>query len=414
MRRSRRHGARTYQQAARSRLRKFRQASALTVAMTGLLLLVVGAPQDTAAAGGGMGQDTVAVVGELAVRDTAAAVAEPGVQDTAEAVAATGEQDTAAQSPEQAVEEAAGTIRDLIRGAYSALPKVLIALALLALAGFLASLVKPVLRRVLGSWSRAAAISAGVGIVIWLLAISAALAIITGDARTLLGAVGLLGLALSWALQAPIESFSAWVLNSFREYYRVGDRIGVGDVFGDVYRIDFLTTTVWEAGGPGKNVQGAQPTGALITFPNSEVLRTNIVNYTRDFPYVWDELAVAVANESDLAAAMNLALETAVRVLGEDMVEPAREYRRRLQGAGLDYEISEKPQVFLEQTDAWSNVIVRYLVAARSRRVVATRLLLELHEAMATPDAAARIIPAYPVLRLQRMEQALPDDGAGA
>jgi small-conductance mechanosensitive channel len=381
--------------------------------MTGLLLLVAGAPQDTAAAGGGSAaQDTTASVAEAGVQDTAATVAEVAVQDTAAVVADTGVQDTTASSPEQAVEEAAGTIRDLVRGASSALPKILIALALLVLAGFLASLVKPVLRRVLGSWSRAAAMSAGVGIVIWLLAISAALAIITGDARTLLGSVGLLGLALSWALQAPIESFSAWVLNSFREYYRVGDRIGVGDVFGDVYRIDFLTTTVWEAGGPGKNVQGAQPTGALITFPNSEVLRTNIVNYTRDFPYVWDELAVGVANESDLAAAMNLALETAVRVLGEDMVEPAREYRRRLQSAGLDYEISDRPQVFLEQTDAWSNVIVRYLVAARSRRVVATRLLLELNEAMASSDTAARIIPAYPVLRLQKMDKALPEDGA--
>jgi small-conductance mechanosensitive channel len=64
----------------------------------------------------------------------------------------------------------------------------------------------------------------------------------------------------------------------------VGDRIAVGDVFGDVYRIDVLTTTVWEAGGPGKPVSAAQSTGALITFPNWEVLRSNIINYSRDFP----------------------------------------------------------------------------------------------------------------------------------
>jgi small-conductance mechanosensitive channel len=69
---------------------------------------------------------------------------------------------------------------------------------------------------------------------------------------------------------------------------------------GDVYRIDVLTTTVWEAGGPGKSVTGAQPTGAMITFPYWEVLRSNIVNYSREFPYVWDEVTVAIANESDL------------------------------------------------------------------------------------------------------------------
>lgn len=55
--------------------------------------------------------------------------------------------------------------------------------------------------------------------------------------------------AASWALQTPIESFTGWLLNAFRAYYGVGDRVAVGDVFGDVFSIDILTTTVWEAGG---------------------------------------------------------------------------------------------------------------------------------------------------------------------
>ena len=32
----------------------------------------------------------------------------------------------------------------------------------------------------------------------------------------------------SLPLQTPIESFTGWLLNSFRGYYRVGDRIEVG------------------------------------------------------------------------------------------------------------------------------------------------------------------------------------------
>jgi hypothetical protein len=105
---------------------------------------------------------------------------------------------------------------------------------------------------------------------VWLLGTGIAVSVLAGDIRAMLGSVGLVGLALSWALQTPIESFTGWLLNSFQGYYRVGDRVQVGDVFGDVYAIDFLSTTLWELGSaerPGA-VHADQPTGRLITFPN--------------------------------------------------------------------------------------------------------------------------------------------------
>jgi small-conductance mechanosensitive channel len=270
---------------AQRRLRRFR-GSLLAVALTTWLLMLLGAP---------------VVVGQ---EEPSAPQAVPAASEASEVPEASEAPSVARRRVDvdlgRSTEEATSTLRDLLMGFVGFLPQLVIGVAILLLAALVQAIVRPVLRRVLRSWTRANAIAALVGIVIWLAAISAALSVMVGDPRTLLGSVGLIGLALSWALQAPIESFTAWLLNSFRSYYRVGDRIGVGDVFGDVFRIDFLTTTVWEAGGPGKPVQGAQPTGALVTFPNSEVLRANVVNYTRDFPYVWDELDVSVTNQSDL------------------------------------------------------------------------------------------------------------------
>jgi len=65
----------------------------------------------------------------------------------------------------------------------------------------------------------------------------------------------------------------------------VGDRVLVGEVFGDVVKMDFLTTTVWEIGTPQRPgfVNAEQPTGRVVTFPNSEVLTGTIVNLTREF-----------------------------------------------------------------------------------------------------------------------------------
>jgi small-conductance mechanosensitive channel len=360
---------------ARARLRRFRQGSVLAVAVTAILLMLWGVHDLE-------GQETEA--------PRAVEQAEPAV----------------AADPAVALEEATGTIRDLLLGLYAMLPKIAIAILLLALAAFLASLARGLLRRTLSRWEKVEAISALLRIGLFLVAIAAALSILAGDARALLGSVGLIGLALSWALQTPIESFTGWLLNSFRTYYLVGDRIEVGDVFGDVYKIDVLTTTVWEAGGPGKSVAGAQPTGAMVTFPNWEVLRSNIVNYSREFPFVWDEVTISVADESDLAYTTRVLERVAMDVVGTRMNAPAEEYRRLLERARLAFDVAKEPRVFLSLGEAWTNCTIRYLVPARERRRWSSDLLLAVAVETAKPEHVGRIRPGYP-----RTEVRLDRDG---
>jgi small conductance mechanosensitive channel len=362
-----RPGAQAYQQSAQRQLRRFRQGSMLAVALTALLLLVWGVPEDL----------------DLQAQEpaTQAARAEPG---------------DAFPDPSVAVDEAATTIRDLALGFYAFLPRIVLVLVLFAAATLVTRLVNAVLRRSLRGWERVGAITALTRVALFLAATVASLSILAGDVRAVVGSVGLLGLAASWALQTPIESFTGWLLNSFRRYYRVGDRIAVGDVFGDVYRIDVLTTTVWEAGGPGKPVAAAQPTGALITFPNWEVLRSNITNYTRDFPYVWDEVTINVANESDLAYAVRVLQQRAKAVLGEEMAAAATEYQRVLRREGLTFEVEELPRAFVSLADSWTDLTVRYLVPIRTRRHWASTLIVALSEEISKPEHAGRILPVYP------------------
>ncbi|CAN5810834.1 hypothetical protein BH23GEM9_BH23GEM9_14730 [soil metagenome] len=336
-------------------------------------------------------QDTIpaTVIDTAAVVDTAAAAdAQPA--------------DTLQPDAAQSVEQATTTVRNLFLEFRAAFPAILVAIALLLAAALLVRLVRLALRSGLRHWERAEAATAMSGVVIWLLAIGVALSVVVGDARALIGSVGLLGLALSWALQAPIESFAGWLLNSFKAYYRVGDRIGVGEVFGDVYRIDVLTTTVWEAGGPDKPVQGAQPTGALITFPNSEVLRANVINYTRFFPYVWDEVVITVTKESDLRYAMDTILAVATRVVGPSMATPIAAYRGLLERNGLGFDIADEPQLFVTQVDSWNEITVRYLVNARERRRWASAIIVEVETELMKPEHRGRIQTAYPVRLIEQ------------
>lgn len=394
-----------YATAARRRLRGFRRSSALAIATTGLLLAL------WVSAGQSQEQDHPnAPAPELLPAESAA---------SAESAPAAAEADAAKDAdadPVTSVREATGTVRDLLGRAWGLLPKLLIAILIMVVAALLARLVRRVVRRSLRSWSRSSAVSALAGVAIYLLALGAALSVIAGDARALVGSVGLTGLALSWALQTPIESFTGWLLNSFKGYYRIGDRIAVGDVFGDVYAIDFLTTTVWEAGGPGKPVQGAQPTGALITFPNLEVLRNNIVNYTREFPHVWDEVTFGLANESDLGYAADVIRRVAAGTLGGAMRAAAGEYRRILSGRGLDFDVSDEPQVYLALAEAWTNATVRYIVPARERRHWASALIQAVTAELAKPEHARRVRASYPRTQVELLHPgaaAPPDRESG-
>ena len=306
------------------------------------------------------------------------------------------QQTSPAQTRAPSVGEATRTVRNLAANFYGFLPRLVLAVLVLGLAAALSRIARRLLGRTLGGWHRAAALTAVARIIIFFAAAVATISIVAGDIRTVLGSVGLLGLAASWALQTPIESFTGWLLNAFRGYYRVGDRIAVGDVFGDVYRIDVLTTTVWEAGGPGKPVTAAQATGALITFPNWEVLRSNVVNYSRDFPYVWDEVTTSVANESDLAYAARALEDTARRVLGDQMVQAAAQYETLLRSEHLMFDVDEVPRVYLSAEDSWTDCTLRYVVPVRSRRRWSSALILAISQELAKPEHADRIRAVYP------------------
>ncbi|WP_231583543.1 mechanosensitive ion channel family protein [Rufibacter radiotolerans] len=347
----------------------------LAVAITGFFLLLI-SPSEA-----GLGFED-----EAQVADTVSAVAAPR-----------------ALSSKEATDEAFGALQNLWDSFYYNLPKLLIALVALLLTWLLTRVIRAVVRKFIGHWHSGSAISTLISLAIWLLGIGIVVSIVAGDIRALVGSFGLIGLALSWSLQTPIESFTGWLLNSFQGYYRVGDRVKVGEVFGDVYRIDFLTTTVWEIGAPYQPgfVQAEQPTGRMVTFPNNEILSGTVINLTGDFPYVWDELTVSIANESDLKKALEVLERIAQELLAGYMVEPARAYGQMLQTIGIPDSVSEKPQVFVSSDDSWTNITIRYLVGARERRKWKSELTIRTTLELNKPEYVGIIIPVYPRQQVQ-------------
>lgn len=110
---------------------------------------------------------------------------------------------------------------------------------------------------------------------------------------------GLITLVLGFALQAPIASFIAWIYLIFRRSYLVGDRIQIKGFRGDVISISYLDTSILECN--GDYLGNDRSSGRVIRFPNSLVLREEVINYSGpDIPFIWNEIPIQIAYTSNL------------------------------------------------------------------------------------------------------------------
>lgn len=205
----------------------------------------------------------------------------------------------------------------------------------------------------------------------------ALLSIWFNDPARLTTAAGLVTAGVAIALQRVITAFAAWFIILRGKVFRVGDRIVMGGVRGDVIGLGFLRTTIMEMGQPPP-VQSAEPaiwvearqyTGRIVTVTNDKIFDEAVYNYTRDFPYIWEEMHLPVPYAADRERAERILLQAAERhstktaELGE---EALRELRRRYFVDSPEM----KPRVYWQLTDNWLAMSVRFVTRERGVREI--------------------------------------------
>ncbi|MFC5136260.1 MULTISPECIES: mechanosensitive ion channel family protein [Haloferacaceae] len=199
------------------------------------------------------------------------------------------------------------------------------------------------------------------------------LAVLTDNWLGLLFSLGVIGFAITFALQQPLLSLIAWVYITVKQPYGVGDRVRIGDAKGDVIEVEFLVTTLWEIN--GELVSTNQPSGRVVTVPNSVVLSSNVVNFGGGgSPYVWNEVGIQVAYETDLAFAREVMREEAADLLGEEMRAGIAAYRDALSETPVELEVNDGPTVNLKQEESWVELRLRYLTHPRRGQRVKNEL----------------------------------------
>jgi small-conductance mechanosensitive channel len=205
-------------------------------------------------------------------------------------------------------------------------------------------------------------------------------------------AVGVLTAAFAFAMQKAVTSFAGYFLILRGDIFSVGDRIVMGGVRGDVIGLGFLRTTILEMGQPHGDDDAAVPmwvrarqyTGRIVTVTNGAVFDEPVYNYSRDFPFIWEELHIQVKHDTDIDHAERL------------MVEAARRHclKRSDVGAGVMHqlrkryfvpaeEVSLEPEVFCTLTSSWIELALRFVVPTHDIRRVKSNISRDVAEAFA-------------------------------
>jgi small-conductance mechanosensitive channel len=121
-----------------------------------------------------------------------------------------------------------------------------------------------------------------------LLSIAAALDSLGFDLKVLLGAAGILTVAVGFAAQTSASNLISGLFLMFERPFVVGNSIVIGDLRGEVVAIDMLSTKIRTF------------TNLMVRIPNETLVKSNIVNLSY-FPIRRVDLEVGVAYSSDLA-----------------------------------------------------------------------------------------------------------------
>jgi small-conductance mechanosensitive channel len=166
----------------------------------------------------------------------------------------------------------------------------------------------------------------------------------------------------------------------------------MGGVRGDVIALSLIQTTIMEMGqppgeqgdAPSMWVHSRQYTGRIVTVTNDKIFDQPVFNYSREFPYVWDEMRIPVAYRDDRARVEQILLEAAGR-LTREISEKARLHLERIRERYKLRPTDLEPRVFWRITDNWVELTVRFIAEEAGVRELKDRLSREILQGM---DAA--------------------------
>ena len=177
--------------------------------------------------------------------------------------------------------------------------------------------------------------------------------------------IGVAGAGIAFALQEVIASIAGFIVIHSSNFYKVGDRVLLGGIKGDVIDIGFLRTSLMET---GAWVDGDLYNGRMVRVANSFVFKEPVFNYSGDFPFLWDEIKIPIKTQGDFQWAEQEFLKILTEVQGDFAVAAKKDWEKltetmRIEKAKVD------PMVSMVFDENWITLTLRYVVDFKKRRM---------------------------------------------
>jgi len=134
-----------------------------------------------------------------------------------------------------------------------------------------------------------------------------------------------------------------------------------------VIDVDSIYTTMMEI---GQWVSSDNYSGRIVKLSNAFVFRGPVYNYSRDFPFIWDEFDLPIRYGSDIDLAKKIVLEIAQTQLSDYVQESVKQWKSVV-GRYYVEDAMVEPTLAITLTENWIRFNLRYIVDYKKRRYTA-------------------------------------------
>lgn len=216
----------------------------------------------------------------------------------------------------------------------------------------------------------------GIEFIGYLVLIILSISYFTGNIKDFTLLIGLFSAGIAFTLQELVLSIAGSIYIFIVKVYKPGDRIEINGIKGDVIDVDSVYTTMMEI---GQWVSSDNYTGRIVKLSNAFVFKGPIYNYSKDFPFIWDEFNLPIHYESDTELAKSIIIKIASETLSDYTAKSKSKWKDVVDKYYIEDAIVD-PSLSIKLTDNWMEFNLRYIVDYKKRRITKNILSQRIYE----------------------------------